>query len=348
MISLDRLVQSLLSMTLMNIAAADAAPATSWAPQSNDAAPASQPAVLADNARAPSEALLGLRPPLVDARSALAALLNMPGFAGLLDVTGPNAIVSQRAALPSDPAGRGVPGQDGPVDDSGPDMRSAGERAAVLARVTDARASAMSPVAGMGDRAGLFDGSKPALASRLETGLAAASTAADRVAGSAVHAAFGTAGEAADVSAGAKAAADSVATALAGALAGPGSIERSGIIASFILNAAMVPGWPKPHQAGGLDVAGPQRDPSISDEEALKYLANLGASEAVREELGKMLRKGPPGRKILLGLAALLTALTVVIDTIRDELMAAQERQEDEENRNGTDHYGGRRRLYLP
>jgi hypothetical protein len=344
MISLDRLVQSLLSMTLMNIAAADAPPATSWAPQSDDAAPASQPAVLADKAPAPNEALLGLRPPSVDSRSALAILLNMPGFAGLLDVTDPNAIVLRRAALPSDPAGRGVPGQDGPVDDSGPDMRSASERAAVLARVTDARASAMPPVAGMGDRAGLFDGSKPALASRLETGLAAASTATDRVAGSAVHAASGTAGEAADVSAAAKAAADSVAT----ALAGPGSIERSGIIASFILNAAMVPGWPKPHQAGGLDVAGPQRDPSISDEEALKYLANLGASEAVLEKLGKILRKGPPGRKILLGLAALLTALTVVIDTIRDEMMAAQERQEDEEKRNGTDHYGGRRRLYLP
>jgi hypothetical protein len=92
-------------------------------------------------------------------------------------------------------------------------------------------------------------------------------------------------------------------------------------------------------------------DPSITEEEALVYLANLGADPALIEKVRKMLQKPPPGKKILLFLATMLTALTVVIDTLKEELAAlAEERKEHEENREGADPQGGsghRKRIYL-
>jgi hypothetical protein len=122
--------------------------------------------------------------------------------------------------------------------------------------------------------------------------------------------------------------------------------ERTGIIDSFILNAAMIPGWPFQIQPATPElVAGAK----ISEEEALTYLANLGAHEALLEKLRKA--KPPVGKKLLIYLATLLTALETVIDTVAAELamLAGDEKALEERRASANSHgrAGARRRLYM-
>jgi hypothetical protein len=121
--------------------------------------------------------------------------------------------------------------------------------------------------------------------------------------------------------------------------------ERTGIIDSFILNAAMIPGWPFQTQPVPAELVATAK---FTEEDALTYLANLGANEDLVEKLRKS--KPPVGKKLLIYLATLMTALQTVIDTIADELaMLAGDEKALEEERAGANSRGGgaRRRLYM-
>lgn len=126
--------------------------------------------------------------------------------------------------------------------------------------------------------------------------------------------------------------------------------ERAGIIASAILNAAVIPGWPPPRPIEG-EAAQITPLPKISDEEMLTFLANLGAAPALIEKARKMLEKRQAGKKILFYLAVLMTALSVVVDRLVNELSAVMgEENEVRENLAIGDPLGTagkRRRLYL-
>jgi hypothetical protein len=122
--------------------------------------------------------------------------------------------------------------------------------------------------------------------------------------------------------------------------------ERTGIIDSFILNAAMIPGFPFQIQPATAELAAGAK---ISEEEALTYLANLGADGALVEKLRKT--KPPVGKKLLIYLATLLTALQTVTDMVATELaMLAGDEKTLAEQRAGAHSHGsagGRRRLYM-
>lgn len=118
-----------------------------------------------------------------------------------------------------------------------------------------------------------------------------------------------------------------------------GQTERAGVIASFILNAAMIPGWPFPRPIelalGRAMVPDPLPvpHPAMNDAEAMTYLANMGAAEKllarIRELLGRMTRLP----RVLAALAVLLTTLGLVLSALREELEAmAEERRELEEH----------------
>jgi hypothetical protein len=92
------------------------------------------------------------------------------------------------------------------------------------------------------------------------------------------------------------------------------------------------------------------RKPVMNDEEALQYLVNLGANPALVDKMRKTLRKRPVGKKLLLFLAGLMTALTVVVEALQRELARLAEEEREKEERDAADPHGrsdGRRRLYL-
>lgn len=131
--------------------------------------------------------------------------------------------------------------------------------------------------------------------------------------------------------------------------------ERAGVIASFILNAGLIPALPAPPapvpaQALSNPAAAVVPPGQIDDEAALTYLANLGADQALIEKIRKMSRRPVPGKRVLVGLAALMTALTVVTEAIAEEIATlAEDWHDNEENRSLADSRGhsARRRLYL-
>jgi hypothetical protein len=127
--------------------------------------------------------------------------------------------------------------------------------------------------------------------------------------------------------------------------------ERTGIIASAILNAAVIPGWPPPRPIESEAAAQLTPVPKMSDEEMLTYIANLGANPMLIEKARKMLANRRNGKKILFYLAILMTALSVVIDRLANEFSAlTDEESEVRENLDASDpfgHNGRRRRLYL-
>jgi hypothetical protein len=129
-------------------------------------------------------------------------------------------------------------------------------------------------------------------------------------------------------------------------LAGDASQAQTGIIASFVLNAAMLPGWPIPNQAAMAEFVAKTK---ISEEEMFKALKNLGANEELLEKLRK--KKPQVGKKVLLYLAMFLTAVETVIDTVANELAALSGEEknlkESREKANSRGHAGSRRHVYV-
>lgn len=118
--------------------------------------------------------------------------------------------------------------------------------------------------------------------------------------------------------------------------------EMRGIIASFALNAAMIPGWPYQTQF----VPGAS---NIREEELLAYLANMGAQGELVEKLRKS--RPPAGKRLLMCLAVMLTAIETVVDAIASELalLAGDETAlaEDRAAANAHGRTGARHRLYI-
>jgi hypothetical protein len=123
-------------------------------------------------------------------------------------------------------------------------------------------------------------------------------------------------------------------------------VDQTGIIPSFILNAAMLPGWPVPNQAALAEFVAKTK---ISEEEMFKQLANMGASSELIEKLKK--KKPRVTKKLLVYLAMLLTAVETVIGTVADELamLSGEEKnfKEDRERANPRGHTGSRQHVYI-
>jgi hypothetical protein len=125
------------------------------------------------------------------------------------------------------------------------------------------------------------------------------------------------------------------------------AMERAGIIASCILNAAMIPGWPAPRPfelAAGRALV-PERLPPgapIDENEALNYLAGIGASRSLLDRIRELTRSVVRRLKLLLGLAVLATLMTEALRTLQDELTALAEELEAAE---AEELVGGRRHI---
>jgi hypothetical protein len=125
------------------------------------------------------------------------------------------------------------------------------------------------------------------------------------------------------------------------------AMDRAGIIASCILNAAMIPGWPAPRPfelAAGRALV-PERQPAgapIDENEALNYLASMGASRGLLDRIRELTRSLARRLKLLLGLAVLATLMTSALRTLQVELAALAEELEAAEEE---ELVGGRRHI---
>lgn len=140
---------------------------------------------------------------------------------------------------------------------------------------------------------------------------------------------------------------------LAHILTGSTQVERADIIASFILNAAMIPGWPAPtmHGFDPKDTIGTQRmslNRLMTEDEALTYLANLGVDQGLMGKLRKRFAKFKRGKALILALATLLKTLAGAFDVLASEVASAIEEQQNYgEGRQRADGHGGRHWISL-
>jgi hypothetical protein len=121
--------------------------------------------------------------------------------------------------------------------------------------------------------------------------------------------------------------------------------DPTGIVPSFILNAAMLPGLPFHRQQAAALIA----DPKVSEEDVLNYLQALGADDEFLRKFRKA--KTAIGKKLLIYLAMLLNAFETVASTMANELamLAGDERsvQESRERANSRGHAGPRHHVYV-
>lgn len=114
-------------------------------------------------------------------------------------------------------------------------------------------------------------------------------------------------------------------------------MERAGVIASFILNAAMIPGWPPPRPIEPASVAGPEfarrlaKADTKEDEQLLLLLLRMQMRDP--EKIRRLFEAIAPARrrsKLLAFLAVLVTGVRTVMEEMVRELEAlAQDRAED-------------------
>ena len=112
-----------------------------------------------------------------------------------------------------------------------------------------------------------------------------------------------------------------------------GQVERAGVIASFILNAAMIPGWPPPRPfemppaAALLDrlLSSPNALPGEDD--MLGYFAERGAEAGLLARMRARLSGLSRARRlrVLVGLAALWTTIEALIDALEQDLLLVSE-----------------------
>jgi hypothetical protein len=145
-----------------------------------------------------------------------------------------------------------------------------------------------------------------------------------------------------------RAAAEGVEMLALGALAqADGQTERAGVISSFILNAAMIPGWPFPRPIelamGRAMVPHPLPQPhaAISEAEALTYLASMGAAPGLLAKIKELMKRILDRAKLLLALAVMVTGLSVTLRSLQEELEAMEQERQDLERESAD----GRRRL---
>ena len=142
---------------------------------------------------------------------------------------------------------------------------------------------------------------------------------------------------------------------LAQALSGHGGeAAAGGIIASFILNAAMIPGWTLPRLPPSIeeqfaDLAKKMIEtPEVAQADLLAYLANFGANEQLLERIRKAQLPPTISIKVLGFLAVLMTAITTILATLRQEATELLvDLPEQERNASDLEPDGKRKRLYL-
>ncbi len=114
-------------------------------------------------------------------------------------------------------------------------------------------------------------------------------------------------------------------TALSSASGGPMQVERAGVIASFVLNAAFTPGWPlaAPYvELAERKVLEEQAHPfaSVDEKRVCEYLANFGLSAAFLEKLLASAGKPAAEKNLLQRLAELLSVVSIIFSSIGAEL----------------------------
>ncbi|KQT54072.1 hypothetical protein ASG43_00045 [Aureimonas sp. Leaf454] len=124
----------------------------------------------------------------------------------------------------------------------------------------------------------------------------------------------------------------------------PAGTERAGILASFILNAAMIPGWPPPRPIEGVEIKTLQtllsknQIVSKGDLELLLYLANIGFSRAHLSKFLKRVEDRKRRSRILRAVALIMTNLVAVVDVMGRELQMLREEASDETRPKGPSH----------
>jgi len=107
--------------------------------------------------------------------------------------------------------------------------------------------------------------------------------------------------------------------------------ERAGVVASMMLNAAMIPGWPGPlayaNAPAASDAVAPHalQNPALTETDIVTYLANFGVSAPVLEKLRPLFGEASSRKSLLLHLAILLSAFCIVFVQIKSELDAIVE-----------------------
>ncbi len=270
--------------------------------------------------------LIGLRQPqfALPASDADGSLLALTRAGGTMDRLGAAASV-QLAALPAPGIATGGEAQDADAqhaaDTNGDAARSTTDRPDIAAR-TAARDSATigtttSETGGRDASAGARDGLSPPTHG--------AATDIDARHGRAAALADGAPREAAALADRAEA----IAAALRGASGGQ-QAERAGIIASFMLNAAMLPGWPgerrfEPPRGESARWPLPPVPTGLSETDLLTYLANMGLRPSPAARLMRGVRQIGRRLRLLLGLGLLLARIRLVLRTLKDEFEALSE-----------------------
>jgi hypothetical protein len=103
-------------------------------------------------------------------------------------------------------------------------------------------------------------------------------------------------------------------------------MESAGVIDSYILNAAMIPGWPlqRPFEPLGPEALGAHQPAlqAMDDEELVDYLAGMGANEALSERIRKASDDPVRRRKLLRTLVIFIAIVTTIVDAMRAEIEA--------------------------
>lgn len=127
--------------------------------------------------------------------------------------------------------------------------------------------------------------------------------------------------------------------------------ERAGVIASFILNAAMIPGWPlqrpfEPRVGEEIEIDLPLLQ-GMDDEELVEYLAAIGANEGLSARIRAASNDPVRYRKLLRGLAVLVAIVTTIFVSMRSEIEEVMDDLREELALGETFAPRGRRRLRL-
>lgn len=254
-------------------------------------------------------------------------------------------------------AARALRPDDGMVSDAGEAARTADAARALTTRELIDRA--------LEETLNLIEGDRETLADRTTAAAAAAAAQNRRLGGtegsaSAVRAAAastdadGATAQGTERSARASSSAEGRPSGLAAAglpLADPATLSaaaadgRAGtIIDSMILNAAMIPGWPRPRPltgalpeeeamrarkaAAGQAADGAEEPSLVGEALLLSYLAALGVGEAMMARIRTLLVDENRRRNFLLFLARILKALKSIMASLKEELKRMREEQE--------------------
>lgn len=106
----------------------------------------------------------------------------------------------------------------------------------------------------------------------------------------------------------------------------PMAAERAGVLASFVLNAHFLPGWPPARPVEGVEakafISTLAQDKSLSmaDIELLTYLANFGVSRQHLDKLVKALKLAAKRPGLLQALACFVTNLSAALRALGTEV----------------------------